>query len=126
MKRMWIGIGLLLVIFAAALWLWLGLGGVFGRISDSLDRAAEAAAARDWAAAEENARAATQAWNTYRKIAASFTDHEPLEDMDALFRELAIYSRDKLSTEYAVVCVHLSRLAEAVEEALSLRWWSLL
>lgn len=126
MKRMWIGIGLLLVILAAALWLWLGLGGVFGRISASLDRAAEAVAAQNWAEAEENAQAATQAWKTYKKVAASFTDHEPLEDMDALFRELEIYSRDKLSTEYAVVCVHLSRLAEAVEESLSLKWWSLL
>lgn len=126
MKRMWIGIGLLLVILAAALWLWLGLGGVFGRISASLDRAAEAVASQDWTAAEEHAQAATQLWKSYQKIAASFTDHEPLEDMDALFRELEIYSREKYAAEYAVVCVHLSRLAEAVEESLSLKWWSLL
>lgn len=126
MKRMWIGIVLLAVILATALWLWLGLGTVFGHMSSQLDTAAAAVTAQDWVTAEENAQNAAKLWNTYRQTAASFTDHAPLEQIDALFDELALYRDQGLSTEYAVVCVHLSRLAEAVEESLSLKWWSLL
>jgi len=122
---MWIGVGLLVVILAVGIWLWLGLGGVFRHMSQLLDQAAAAVTAEDWTTAEACTRQAEALWESYREAAASFTDHEPLEQMDALFDELAIYRR-QLSTEYAVVCVHLSRLAEAVEEAVSLKWWSLL
>lgn len=126
MKRMWIGICLLAVILAAGLWLWLGLGGVFGRMSVQLDQAATAASLQNWSAAEKGTQNAQALWERYRTVAAAFSDHEPLEQIDALFGELPIYRDQALFSEYAVVCVHLSRLTEAVEEALSLTWWSFL
>ena len=126
MKRMWIGIGLLVLILAAAIWLWLGLGSIFAQMSRELDRAAQAASIQDWQNSSAAAENASRLWEKYRKTAAAFTDHEALEQMDALFDELSLHAQDGRYTEYAVVCVHLSRLAEAVEEALSLKWWSLL
>lgn len=123
---MWIGIALLVLILAASIWLWWGLGGIFREMGSALDGAAQAAMATDWATADAYTAEAATLWKTYRTAAASFTDHEPLEQIDALFRELELYRQQSLPGQYAVVCIHLSRLAEAVEEALSLKWWSLL
>ena len=126
MKRMWIGIFLLLLVLCTSIWLWLGLGNRFSQMSRDLDLAAAAATMDNWEQALLHSQTAADTWQTYRKTAASFTDHEPLEQIDALFDELQIHYREGARAQYAAVCVHLSRLAEAVEESLSLTWWSLL
>ena len=126
MKRMWIGIGLLAGILIAGIWLWVSLGSLHGRLSDDLTQAAELARQENWQEATAVVGDARARWEKHRYTTAAFTEHAPLEQMDTLFAELEIYAKEQLSTEYAVVCIQLSRLAEAVEESLSLKWWSLL
>lgn len=126
MNRFWIGVAVLL------LFLGLGLGSMFllGRfrepLTDTLEAAAEDVLSGATEAGVEKVRLAWELWNRYRHGLAAVSSHEPMEEMDGLFARLPVYARAENWGEYAACCVRLSRLAEAIAEAQSCSWWSLL
>lgn len=126
MKRMWIGIILLGTLLLFGIFLWCFLGRIFDNISRDMEQAAAAIAQQDWDTAFSLTHRAQQSWEKYQKFTASFTDHAPLEQMDALFSQLAIYARASLWTDYAAECSRISCVAEAIREAHILTWWNLL
>ncbi len=126
MKRLWIGVGILLAILAMGLVLLAISHDFYKDLSQDLESAGELAMAGNWASAEAKGDAARQLWNQYRRLWASFSDHEPVEEMETLFAQLEIYQARKLEVDFAAACQRLIHLAEAIEESHNLRWWSIL
>ncbi len=126
MKRLYIGIGILIFLLAGGIGLSAGISAVHTELSEKLEGACIAVQKEDWDTAVTLADTAKTQWETYRHFVASFVDHEPLEQMDSLFSELEIYRNQQLPTDYAAVCTHLSHLAQAIGESHALKWWNLL
>ena len=126
MKRLWLGIGVLAVFLAASLLLSWYLPGLHRDLSDQLCTAAQAAEHGDMEEAARLAGSAKQRWEHSRYFVASFTDHEPLENLDSLFEELDVYRTADLPVDYAATCIQLSELCLAIAESHCLTWWNLL
>ena len=126
MKRGWFGAALLLIL------LGLGVGSsslmeVLHRpLADALDMASEWALEENWEGAAETARQAEASWRKLWHFSAILSDHEPMEEIDALFGQLEIYRAEGDSLSFAAACASLSRQVEAIADAHGLSWWNLL
>ena len=126
MKRLWVGILVLGLFLAVSLLLSWYMTGLHRDLSRQLCAAAQAAAHGDMEEAAQLAGSAKQHWERNRHFVASFTDHEPLENLDSLFEELEVYRIAALPVDYAATCIQLSQLCLAVAESHCLTWWNLL
>lgn len=126
MLRLWIGIGILAILLAMGIGLLWGSGVFFEELSQDLQQAGDFALAGNWQAAGEKVEKSREKWEAYRPFWASFTDHEPVEQMQNLFAQLELYRTRQLEVEFAAVCRNLVHVAEAIDESHSLRWWSVL
>ena len=126
MNRLWIGIGILVVLFAMGIGLLWGSGVFFEELAQEVEQAGELALAGNWQAATEKVDKSKEKWESWRKFWSSFTDHEPVEQVQSLFSQLELYQERQLEVDFAAVCLNLSHLAEAIDESHSLRWWSVL
>lgn len=126
MLRLWIGIGILVILLAMGIGLLWGSGVFFEELSQDLQQAGNFALAGNWQAAGEKVEKSREKWEAYRPFWASFTDHEPVEQMQNLFSQLELYRTRQLEVEFAAVCRNLVHVAEAIDESHSLKWWSVL
>ncbi len=126
MNRLWLGLCILAVL--------LGLGGVttYGMdrictpIADKLSSAAELVQNEQWEQASALSYQARQRWEQWHDLTASVTDHDPMEEVDALFAALEIFAKEKDTLRFAECCARLSALSQAIGEAQSAYWWSIL
>ena len=125
MTRLWIGVGLLLALLLGGVALWLGLVPFHEDLAENLDTAAKLAMEGNWEQAQKTALAARDRWLDYQDGIAAVTDHEPMEQMQALFRELCLLEASQ-ATEFACVRVHLAEFSRAIGETQSLKWWGIL
>jgi len=126
MNRLWIGVGLLLVILAVGFGFLWGSQRFYGELGDNLEQAGQLALEGNWTAATEKTRQSRQAWSRHHHFWSAFTDHEPIEDVQNLLSQLELYAQQRLSVDFAGVCFRLSHLAEAINESHHLKWWSIL
>ena len=126
MKRLWIGIIILLLLLAAGIWISATTIEIHKGISHSLEQAAAAAMREDWARAQSFSSDAKQTWQYHRRSTASVTDHEPMEQIDSLFSQMDIYLVAKDPVAFSACCASLSVLTQAIGEAQTINWWSLL
>lgn len=124
MTRFWLGVGLLAALLLSGLLLGKGMEKLNGDISQQLSQAAEYALSEQWDAATELSSKAFSSWQKHRRFAASLTDHEPLEELDRMFRQLQIYEERRMTVEFAALCTLLSKQAEAMGEGHQLVWWN--
>lgn len=126
MLRLWIGIGILAVLLAMGIGLLWGSSVFFEELSEDLQQAGDFALAGNWQAAGEKVEKSREKWEAYRPFWASFTDHEPVEQMQNLFSQLELYRARQMEVDFAAVCRNLVHVAEAIDESHSLKWWSVL
>lgn len=126
MKRLWIGVGILLVLLAMGVTLLCISNHFYQDFSRELQSAQELALAGNWTVAGEKADNAQTLWLQYRRLWASFSDHEPVEELETLLSQLEIYEKRRLEVDFAAVCQGIVHLAEAIDESHNLRWWSIL
>lgn len=124
MKRLILGTGLLLALFAGSLAVWWGMEAKHRPVAERLTLAAVLSASGDGTAARETAFQARTQWQENWHFTAAFADHTPMEEIDDLFRALDAY--DPVSDEFAACCLQLSQRTQAMAEAHKLNWWSLL
>lgn len=126
MSRLWIGIGIMVVLLAAGI-VFLCLSNDFYQdITADLEQAGQAAMDDNWQTAGQKMRESQKKWHRYRRFLSAITDHEPVEEMDSLFAQLQLYEQRRLNVDFAVICQSLSHLAEAIDESHNLKWWSIL
>lgn len=126
MNKLWIGIGLLMFLLVGGIGLLWGSSVFFGNFSESVEEAGALALAGDWSGAAREMETTQEKWEIYRHFWASFTDHAPVEQMQALFSQLELYKERQLEVEFASACRALSHVVQAIEETHGLRWWSVL
>lgn len=126
MNRLWIGVGILILLLAIGIGLLWGSALFFEDLTQELEQAEEMALAGNWQAAGEKVGQSKEKWERYRRFWSSFTDHEPVEQMQNLFSQLELYKERQREVEFAAVCRNLVHVAEAIDESHSLRWWSVL
>ncbi len=126
MGRLWIGIGILVILLALGIAMLCISWNFYEDFSADLEQAGELALAGNWQAAVEKAEKGREKWEQYRCFWSASSDHEPVEQMQNLFSQLEIYQKRQLEVDFAAVCRNLVHLAEAIDESHSLRWWSIL
>lgn len=126
MKRMWIGMGILLVILAISLTVAWVVEQVQKPITETLTLAADCAGTGNWEEAETLCREAKSRWDKHWHFDAAVADHEPMEEIDALFAELEVFCHLGEAEDFASLCARLSRLTQAMADAHKLNWWNLL
>ncbi len=126
MKRLWIGLGLLLVLLAIGLGLLFFSQHFFDSFSANLEEAAELAMEKNWPAATEKAEKSRAMWQRCYQFFSAISDHEPIEAVQELFSRLELYAREQMYMEFSTVCKSLAKLADAINESHNLRWWSIL
>ncbi len=126
MKRLYIGIGFLLVILI----LGCVTTAAFMRIHDPLEKnlalAGEAAQQGDWEQAGSLMAQVQQDWDRCRDFSSAVADHGPIEEFDALLARAQVFLSCREGTQFAAVCAQLSRLSSALGDSQKLSWWSLL
>lgn len=126
MKRLWIGVALLVLMLVGSIGMLLLSHCFYSRFSDTLESAADAALSENWSDAEKLAQEATRQWQRYHRFLASFTDHEPVENVELLLTRLLLFQKAGLTVDFADACMSLAHLSEAINESHSLKWWSVL
>lgn len=126
MKRLWLGLIIVAVLLIGGALSSKALTAIHTPIASDLDRAAAAAMAGDWGAAQDMLLHATVRWERFRALTATLTDHAPLDQADSLFRELLTYSRAKEDLQFSAACAHLSTCITAIGESHRLNWRNLL
>lgn len=126
MKRLWIGIALLVAIFAAGLWTSARLGEIHTAIADDLTKAALAARSAQWEQADAFAADAGSNWRDNWHFSAALADHTVLDEIDGLFAQAEVYLDHRDPVAYAAVCARLSQAIDALQEGHRLNWWNLL
>lgn len=109
MKRLWVGILLLLVLLAGTLTVTVAMDRIYAPMVEALE-------AGDLEAAEER-------YGRWRQLTAAFADHGPMEEMDALFARAEICGDEQ---ERRALCAELAQRAKAMSNAHSPTWWNLL
>jgi len=126
MKRSWMGAGLL----AALLVLGLASSFYMQRCYEPMSRdvrwASELAASGDWQEARDYVNRVEKRWKGQWGFAASFADHEPMEQINALFSQLELCGRHKETLSYCMLCAQLEEALSAMGEAHRFVWWNLL
>lgn len=124
MKRLWIGVGFLIVMLAVAIVLTVLFDRIHTPLAADLQEAAQLAMAQNWEKATALTQQARADWQQYRKFIAAVADHEPLEKMEYLLDQLQVYAQTRRTADFSATCVELSALADAMLESQSLTWWN--
>ena len=126
MKRLWIGIGFLIFLLAAGIVISVLFSSLHSPIAQSLQKASEAALSGDWSTASTLTNQAHSSWNALLQFTAAVADHEPLEEMDALFAQLDVLLQLRETEDFAALSRQLSQLAQAMADSQSFYWWHFL
>ncbi len=126
MKRMKIGVGLLVAVLVAGIWLGERMIDCHLPCASDLEHAAACAMAEDWASAGALATRARETWERNKHLSASVTAHEPMDEIDALFGELEIYRAREETSAYSAGCMYLAEQLRDLGNSFKLSWWNLL
>jgi microcompartment protein CcmL/EutN len=125
MKKLWVAAGVLAVLLALGIVSTLVMERVHGELSEALEKAALLSES-DWETANALANSARAKWEKSSHMIAALADHEPLEELDGLFAELAVCQRQADQRCFAAVCVRIASLAQMLQESHTPYWWNLL
>ena len=114
MSRIYIGIGILLLLLAVCSIFSLWIPKIHLEISRQLEQAVSFAQQEDWQQAAMVADRAAQAWQDAHGLTTISADHAPTEQIDALFAELQVYAARQDMPDFAATAAHLSRLTAAM------------
>lgn len=126
MKRLWIGIVILVILLALGIGTTLFAIRTHRHISQQLEQASEAALRGKWEEACHLALQAKEQWEHFRHATAAIADHEPMEEIDNLFSQLEVYRVTRQQIPFSTCCASLSVLTNAIGESHAINWWSLL
>lgn len=126
MKRFWIGLGLLALVLVLGIW----VGGAMLRlhmpITMDLEQAAAYAEAGHWAASEALYARAKSRWDAGRNRIAAIYNHQPLDEIDARFRELEVFLSRREVTACRAGCVYLAERLRDLSDSFRISWENLL
>lgn len=126
MKRIWLGIGILVVFLFLGSWSSHGMNKRHVPLSNKLETAASAVLAGDWNKGISLAKEATAQWKNCWNNSAILADHTPMDDIDGIFARLDIFEKAGNKEAFAACCAELSKRIAAMAEAHRFTWWNIL
>lgn len=126
MNRCLIGICVLAVLLILTLCVTIAMEKIHRPIADLLEQAALAALKEDWKEAKDLSARAYGQWLRHHKFSAAVADHSPMDNIDEQFVQLSVFAAGRESVDFAATCVSVSKLVEAMADAHSVAWWSIL
>lgn len=126
MKRSIFGFILMLVLLGAGIGTAVGMEKRHAPIAEDLAAASRCALDGDWENARFHLGQAEAAWQRDWRCDAALTDHQPMEDIDSLFSQAAVYGALQDTGEFSAGCLELERRVEALSDAHGIQWWSFL
>lgn len=122
MKRLPIGIGVLVGLLILGVWTGRASGKVHGAIVEELNKAAMAEIWEEVIPADR----ALEKWERHKRLSAAITDHTALDEIEAGFAQLEVYRRRGDLTHFTATCARLSELIAALDEGHKLSWENVL
>lgn len=126
MKRFWIGTALLIAILAGGGWTSRYMSRTHTPCAMDLEHAAQCAMKGDWEGAAVLADRAQQFWQHSWHMCAMMSDHDPMDEIDALFSQLEIYRLRGETSAFSASCRYLAQRLMDMGESFRLTWWNLL
>lgn len=126
MKRMWIGVVLLAVLLISGILVTEFMERTHGPIAEDLAEAAALAMEGHWDKAEALTVKVRKSWEKRLPLTAAFVDHEPMEEVEALFARIDVCARERNRLDFASTCAYLAKLMEALGESHSLNFRNLM
>lgn len=126
MKRLYIGIFVLTLLFSLGLFVSFSINRMYAPIAELLEDATKAALQENLPAAKEQAEKARTLWEKHKNATATVADHTPMEDIDHLFAEMEIYANAKEFPHLAACCAQLAVMVRDMGDAHKLNLWNLL
>lgn len=107
MRRMWIGVGLLVLVLVAGILAAEWMGKTHEKIGADIEQAAALATEEKWEKAIAQMNLARRKWEKKRPVIAMLADHEPLEIIDSLFSQLEVYAASGDVIGFCTTCACL-------------------
>ena len=126
MKRLYIGISVLTLLFSLGLFVSFSINRMYAPIAELLEDATKAALQENLPVAKEQAEKARALWEKHKNATATVADHTPMEDIDHLFAEMEIYANAKEFPHLAACCAQLAVMVRDMGDAHTLNLWNLL
>ena len=114
MKRIWFGVGLLVALLVLGIWSSSFMERTHLTHAESLNRAADLAAAGNWSTAMDLCSDAKKAWDQKQFLIAALCTHEPMDQIEGLFAQLEVSAAAQNSESFRSTCVYLARQLEAL------------
>ena len=126
MKRIWIGIVLLGVLLIGGIATGEFMEQAHIPVAQDVRQAGEVVLRDQWELAQALVKRAQDRWEEKWPVTAAIADHEPMDEIDALFAQLKTYAAAKEEIAYSAACAHLASLLEAMSHSHSCNWWNLM
>ena len=126
MKRLYMGIFILVFLLVIGLFISFAMNRMYAPITKLLEEATEETLREDFLTAKEKADKAQKLWKKYKNATTTVADHTPMEDIDHLFAEMDIYMETNELPHFAACCAQLAVMIRNVGEAHKLNLWNLL
>lgn len=126
MKRLWIGLALLLLLLIAGIFSTVAMEKFHHGLSRHLASTASAALEEDWEETGILLQQCRSRWARYRNFVAAGASHEAIEEIDSLYTQLELYFQRRDSLGFSLCCATLQHRTAALGEAQSINWWNLL
>lgn len=123
MKRIWIGIGLLVGLLAAGLITMAMMNQRLDRIAQGLEKASEAV---DFSQAVTLAEDANAQWERHKHFHSALADHGDIDTINGSFAQLEVYVRHQDQVSHRATCAWLAQAVKDLSENHRLTWWNLL
>ena len=126
MKRIWIGVVLLGVLLLGGI----GTGEFMEQahipVARDVQQAGELVLRGQWELAQALVKRGQDRWEEKWPVTAAIADHEPMDEIDALFAQLETYEKTRDPAAYSAICAHLGSLLEALSQGHRCKWWNLM
>ena len=126
MKRSWIGFFLLAALLAGSLWASRTMVTIHTENAEVLEKAARCALGGDWAGAAYLTAQAEHDWEKWELFRSAMADHNPSEEIDALFAAMKVYGSAREQVAFASLCREISEKMQAIGDAHNLKFRNLL
>lgn len=126
MGKGWLGAGLLAVCLLLGICLSVAADKACLPTEALLAQAAEKTLSGDFEEGIALGMEAKDQWQAQWNGIAAIADHEPMDEVDALFAEMEIYAKTGEQPHFAACCQELSRRVRSFADAHRFSWWNVL
>ena len=126
MGRGWLGAGLLALCLVLGIVLSVAADKTCLPTEKLLEQAAEKTLTGDFEGGIALGEEAKQRWQTHWNAIAAVADHEPMDEVDALFAQMEVYVGAGEQPHFAACCQELARRIHSFADVHRFTWWNIL